>query len=91
MHDFVEQCLDSGCMGLDCFLAGTKDNLKALPCYSYWPLLGKPLGMLGVGRNDQLMGLDLLDDILEEPGMLIPEVPGMFAAEGCTLDRCRRA
>lgn len=80
-------------MGSDCCLAGTKDNLTVLPCYGHRD--GKPLGMLGVsrlfGRDDQLVRLDRPENIQEEAEMLIPEAPGMFVAEGCTLDRCYRA
>lgn len=51
--------------------------------------------MLGIprlfGRNDQLLVVPDLPDILEEGGILIPETPGMFAAEGCTLDTCYHA
>lgn len=47
--------------------------------------------MLDFGRNNQLVGLDLPEDILEEAGVLIPEALGMFAAEGCALDTCYRA
>lgn len=96
VRDLVAQRLESGYMGSDCCLAGTKDNLMVLPCYGHWDtwLLGKPLGMLGVsrlfGRDDQLVRLDLLENIQEEAEMLIPGAPGMIVAEGCSLDRCYR-
>lgn len=69
VRNLVAQRLESGYMGSDCCLAGTKDNLMVLPCYGHrdtW-LLGKPLGMLGVsrlfGRDDLLVRLDLLENI----------------------------
>lgn len=84
-------------MGSDYCLAGIKDNLMVLPCHGQgdtW-LLGKPFGVLGTpllfGRNNQLVGLDLPEDILEEAGMLNPEAHGTFVAEGCTLGTWCRA
>lgn len=96
VHDLVAQRLESGCMGSDCCLAGTKDNLMVLPCHGHkdtW-FLGKPFGMLGTpclfGR-DELVGIDLPEDILEEAEMPMPEAPGMIAVEGCTLGTCYHA
>lgn len=102
VHDLVARRRESGCTGSGCCLAGIKGSWMVLPWSGHrdsW-LLGKPVGTLGVprlfGRNDQLVGLDGPEGILEEAGILISEAPGSFgadilAAEGCALDMCYRA